>query len=152
MTLTEELTQYKTIFLDTAPIIYYIEAHPQFGPLAKEVVTAFVSGTLTAFSSVITLVEVLPKPVEANNTALTDQFTAFLKQGKNISLIEISESIGERAGRLRGTHPAIKGMDAIQLAVALEIGAEAFITNDRQLKQVTEISIIVLEDYLPKGS
>ena len=55
MTLSEELTRLETIFFDTAPIIYYIEAHPRFGPLAKESVQAFQAGVLTAYSSVITL-------------------------------------------------------------------------------------------------
>jgi len=41
MTLSHELRQINTIFIDTAPIIYYIEAHPHFGPLIKEVVNAF---------------------------------------------------------------------------------------------------------------
>jgi hypothetical protein len=36
MTLDDELGQIDTIFLDTAPIIYYIEANPIFGPLAKK--------------------------------------------------------------------------------------------------------------------
>jgi hypothetical protein len=86
MTLSEELEQLNSIFIDTAPIIYYIEAHPLFGPLAKEVVHAFQSGNLIAFSSVITLVEVLPKPIETGNSQLADKFTAFLKRGKHISL------------------------------------------------------------------
>ena len=60
MTLTEKLTKHSIIFIDTAPIIYYIEAHPQFGALTKNVVDAFQAGTLIAFSSVITLAEVLP--------------------------------------------------------------------------------------------
>lgn len=64
MSFSEELAQINTIFIDTSPIIYYIEAHPQFGPLAKEVVSAFHSGDMSAFSSVITLTEVLPKPIE----------------------------------------------------------------------------------------
>ena len=33
MTLSEELTKLSSVFFDTAPIIYYVEAHPQFGPL-----------------------------------------------------------------------------------------------------------------------
>ena len=49
MTLSEELNRINSIFIDTAPIIYYIEAHPQFGPLAKEVVSAFQSGNLSAY-------------------------------------------------------------------------------------------------------
>ena len=64
MTLSEELFRINSIFIDTAPIIYYIEAHPKYGPLAKEVVIAFQSGNLNAYSSVITLAEVLPKPIE----------------------------------------------------------------------------------------
>ena len=55
MIISDELAQISTIFIDTAPVIYYIEAHPKFGPLAKEVVTAFHAGNLNAFSSVITL-------------------------------------------------------------------------------------------------
>ena len=31
MSLSDEVTKINTIFIDTAPIIYYIEAHPQFG-------------------------------------------------------------------------------------------------------------------------
>ncbi len=42
MSLSDELShQIDTVFIDTAPIIYYIEAHPEFGPLAKTIVNAF---------------------------------------------------------------------------------------------------------------
>lgn len=59
MTLSDELARINTIFIDTAPIIYYIEAHSQFGPLVKEVIDFLQSGQLSTFSSVITLTEVL---------------------------------------------------------------------------------------------
>ena len=52
MTLSEELNQISSIFIDTAPVIYYIEAHPQFGPLVQDVVGYIQSGKLNAFSSV----------------------------------------------------------------------------------------------------
>jgi predicted nucleic acid-binding protein len=148
MTLSDELKQVQTIFLDTAPIIYYIEAHPQFGPLAKEIVNSFQSGSLTAFSSVITLVEVLPKPVQTGNDKLVKKFSEFLRAGKNISLLDISTDIAESAGRLRGRYTSLKAMDAIQIAVSINVGADAFITNDVRLKQITELKTIVLNDYL----
>jgi predicted nucleic acid-binding protein len=91
VTLSEELIRIKSIFIDTAPIIYYMEAHPQFGPLAREVVSAFQSGDLSAYSSVITLAEVLPKPVGRGDEKLARQFAGFLKHGRNLTLIEISE-------------------------------------------------------------
>ena len=74
MTLSDELARVRSVFIDTAPVIYYIEAHPLYGPLVQDIVAAFQSGRLSAFSSVITLVEVLPKPIEAGNEALAKQY------------------------------------------------------------------------------
>jgi len=148
VTLSEELARISSIFVDTAPVIYYIEAHPQFGPLAKEAVTAFQSGTLNAFSSVITLTEVLPKPIEQGDEKLARKFAEFLKHGKNLTVIEISEGIAEAAGKLRGRYTFLKSIDAIQISAAIDAGADAFLTNDRKLKQIEEIKVLVLAEYL----
>jgi predicted nucleic acid-binding protein len=148
VTLSEELNRINSIFIDTAPIIYYIEAHPQFGPLAKEVVSAFQSGNLNVYSSVIILAEVLPKPIERGDEKLARKFAEFLKHGRNLTMIEISEGTAETAGRLRGRFPFLKTVDAIQLAGALEVGAEAFLTNDMKLQQFNELKVLVLKDYL----
>ncbi|PKP58748.1 MAG: hypothetical protein CVT88_06795 [Candidatus Altiarchaeales archaeon HGW-Altiarchaeales-1] len=146
--LSEDLEQIKTIFFDTAPIIYYIEANPIFGHLAKEVMDKVQSGELIAFSSVITLTEVLPKPINMGKKDLADRFVKFLKNGKNFNLMEISVNIGEKAGRLRGKYPALRSMDAIQISAALNAKADIFLTNDNKLKQIKEIKVIVLKDYL----
>ncbi len=148
MTFADELSQFNAIFIDTAPIIYYIEAHPEFGPLTKEIVDSFQTGRLSAFSSVITLTEVLPKPIEAKDESLARKFAEFLRYGKNLELIEISANIAERAGKLRGLYPDLKAIDAIQISAAIDIGADAFVTNDKKLKQIKELKVIVLKDYL----
>jgi predicted nucleic acid-binding protein len=148
VTLSEELIRVNSIFVDTAPIIYYIEAHPQFGPLTKEVVSAFQSGGLNAYCSVITLAEVLPKPVEKGDEKLVRKFAEFLKHGRNLTMIEISEGTAEAAGRLRGRYSFLKTVDAKQLATALDLGAEAFLTNDGRLGKFKELKVLVLKDYL----
>lgn len=148
MTLSEELARISSIFIDTAPIIYYIGAHPQFGPLSKDVVSAFQSGDLNAYSSVITLTEVLPKPIETGDEKLARKFADFLRQGEHLTMIEISEGIAEAAGKLRGHYPFLKTVDAIQVAAALDIGADAFLTNDVKLSQIRELKVLVLKDYL----
>lgn len=102
---------------------YYIEAHPVFGPLCKQVVNAFQEGNKRAFSSVITLTEVLPKPIESSDEKLARKFADFLKRGKNLTMVEISESIAESAGKLRGHYPFLKTVDAIQIATSLDVGA-----------------------------
>jgi predicted nucleic acid-binding protein len=148
MDLAQYLKSISSLFLDTAPIIYYIEAHPQYGPLVSEVVREFQSGRLAAYSSVVTLVEVLPKPIAMGNESLSDDFSNFLLAGRNITTLEISSDIARRAGKLRGRYGFLKSMDAIQIAASTEVNADAFLTNDVQLKKVTEISALVLKDFL----
>ena len=140
MTIAGELNRVSSLFIDTAPIIYYIEAHPQFGPLAKEVFDSFLSGRITAYSSVLTLTEVLPKPIESGDVKLARKFSEFLEHGKNLNLVEITAAIAKQAGVLRGHYPVLRALDA---------GADAFITNDKKLKRMKEINVLVLSDYLP---
>ncbi len=145
MTLAGELSHVSSLFIDTAPIIYYIEAHPQFGPLAKEVFDSFLSGRITAYSSVLTLTEVLPKPIESGDEKLARKFSEFLEHGKNFNLVEITAAIAKQAGG----YPELRALDAVQIATALDTGADAFITNDKKLKRMKEIKVLVLSDYLP---
>jgi predicted nucleic acid-binding protein len=148
MILSEALGEIKTIFLDTAPVIYFIEAHHQFGPLVKQVVELMNENRIQAFTSVLTLSEVLPKPVETGNDELVEKFKTYLKNGPNLTLLPIGEAIGETAGVLRGKYPYLKTVDAVQIAVALDAEADAFLTNDKKLSGIKEIKIIVLSDYL----
>ena len=148
MILSEALGEIKTIFLDTAPVIYFIEAHHQFGPLVKQVVELMNENRIQAFTSVLTLSEVLPKPVETGNDELVEKFKTYLKNGPNLTLLPIGEAIGETAGVLRGKYPYLKTVDAVQIAAALDAEADAFLTNDKKLSGIKEIKIIVLSEYL----
>jgi predicted nucleic acid-binding protein len=148
MILSEALGEIKTIFLDTAPVIYFIEAHHQFGPLVRQVIELMNENRIQAFTSVLTLSEVLPKPVETGNDELAEKFKTYLKNGPNLTLLPITETIGESAGVLRGKYPHLKTVDAVQIATALDAEADAFLTNDKKLSGIKEIKILVLNDYL----
>ena len=148
MNFSETLEEIKTIFLDTAPVIYFIEAHEQFGPLVKQVVECMNENRIQAFTSVLTLSEVLPKPVETGNDKLAEKFRTYLKNGPNLTILPITETIGESAGILRGKYSHLKTVDAVQIATALEAEADAFLTNDKKLTGIKEIKILVLSNYL----
>ena len=76
------------------------------------------------------------------------KFSDFLKAGRNISLLGISSDIAELAGKLRGRYTSLRALDAIQIAVSINVKTDAFITNDVKLKQIEESKVIVLKDYL----
>ena len=146
--ISEQLDKLESIFIDTAPIIYFIEAHPVYGKLVKTIVEYFQTQKIIAYSSVITITEVLPKPINSNKIELAQEFFNFLKHGQNFTILDINAAIAERAVMLRGKYTFLKGLDAIQLAASLFLNADAFITNDKKLKAVEEANILILDDFI----
>ena len=148
MTPQEELDSIRSIFIDTAPVIYFIEGHPTYGPISKKILEHFVNRNIQPFSSVLTLTEVLVKPVQAQNLDLARSFSDFIRSDFNFKLIDVNETIAEIAGYLRGNQQFLKTIDALQIASAIHMGAEVFLTNDEKLRRVSGIKMMFLKDYL----
>lgn len=137
----------KTIYLDTAPIIYYIEASPLFGPPMKELIDLYRQGAFSLCTSVLTITETIPKPFSAGDRELQQKFLSFFRNRQNMTLFPVSESIAVCAGELRGLYPSLRTMDALQIATAIDTQADLFVTNDAKLKQIKEVSILLLSDH-----
>ena len=148
MSLSEEISRVGSLFIDTSIVIYLLEAHAQFGPLARQVVDAYQSGSVSGYTSVVTLTETITKPAALGDQAYVQRCLEFLEQDPGLVLLDITARVAERAGRLRGKYPKLKTADAMQLAAAILVGAEAFVTNDVGLKRVDDVRVIVLRDYL----
>lgn len=124
--------------VDTAPFIYVLESHPQFADLFAGLFAAAAAGELTIALSTITLAEVLTGPFKAGHTALAKRYEKALSQYR---VIPVSTPIAALAAQLRAQY-RLKLPDALQLATALDIGAAAFVTHDRDFSQVTGVVIL----------
>lgn len=63
-------------------------------------------------------------------------------------VVSIDKGIAKRAAFMRAKYKSLKSMDAIQLASALTFGCTDFLTNDKQLKQISEIKVrLTSENY-----
>lgn len=134
--------------LDTAPVIYLLEAHSRYGPLALRLYNRRIDpGVNRAVTSVVTLAEVLVKPFREHRPDLIERYRSFLTDAPNLLLVPVSESVAERAAELRSRYRILLP-DALQLATALEHGASHFITNDARLRQVGELRVLVLSDFV----
>lgn len=148
MGIKRAIRKHRRIMFDTAPIIYFIEEHKNFGGITEEILGLIRENReYYAFSSVITLAEVLAQPLRKSNKQLVEKYRQFLLNASNFTLYSIDPIIAEKAAELRAKYE-IRMPDAMQLAVAIENGATLFITNDKDLKKVEEIEVLVLEDYL----
>lgn len=144
--LLDALSGVRRLAVDTAPFIYLVEGHPQFGPQVRSVVEHAESAGLVLVSSVLTLTEVLTLPFDKGATDLADAYKALLLHTPYLRIEPIGPQVAERAAQLRARY-RLETPDAIQLAVAQEAGCEAFLTNDRQLRRVDTLAVLVLSDF-----
>lgn len=145
--LLKMLKNINTIAIDTSPFIYYIEEHKDYTETIDPLFKQISLGRITAYTSLITLIEVLTKPMEEKDKKLIDKYESLLANSDNLILADIDRNVAVESARLRAKY-SIKTPDAIQLTVGLINGAKAFITNDATLKKVKGIKVIVLDDVI----
>lgn len=139
----------KSVFLDTAPLIYYIEENPKYASVLNKVFLNNSKGEFVFLTSVVTLLEVLVQPMRQNEMRLAEQYQDILCNSPSLHIFDLSVEIATEAARLRGKY-GLKTPDAIQVATALFGSADYFLTNDIRLKAIKEIEIVILDDLLKR--
>lgn len=130
-----------TVVVDTAPFIYILQSHPRFADRFVGLFEAAAAGKLTIALSTITLAEILTGPLKAGQTALAKRYE---KAVSAYTLVSVTPAIAALAAQLRVRY-RLKLPDAIQLATALDTGAAAFVTHDRDFSLVTGMEILTGE-------
>lgn len=132
--------------LDTSVFIYHIEAFSPFSGAASQVLQ-HVGHAATGITSVLTLTELLVKPLQSGRRGLAARFEALVRVTPNLILADVDVGIARQAAVLRARY-RLRTADAIQVAACLAHGATAFVTNDIRLRRIDELDVIVLVDYV----
>ena len=138
--------QGKTVGLDTAPLIYFIEENSAYIETVRFFFEAMDRGDFLVVTSTVTLLEVLVHPFRSNNRKLAAEYRDILLNSK-LTILEVSTSIAEQAAQLRAAQN-IRTPDAIQVSAALSAGASHFLTNDIRLPEIPSIQIFSLDALL----
>jgi predicted nucleic acid-binding protein len=144
MIVSEALKGVRTI-CDTAPLIYYVEQHPTYFELTKTIFERANQGELDIITSTLTLAEVLTKPIQAKNTYLQREYRDLLLNTAHVTTIDLDAVIASQAAQVRAQYN-LRMPDAIQVATGLHMSCDAFLTNDKGLKRVTQMAILLLDD------
>lgn len=139
------------IALDTAPIVYYLEANAEFGPIIRPVLDAVIRGEIQAVVSSLIVTELLVHPLRANNTELLARYEELLEGTPSLTVRDLTTPIAKTAAVLRAAYN-LKTPDAIHLATALEADVEVFMTNDAALKRVFEVKVLTIQDLMDGDS
>jgi predicted nucleic acid-binding protein len=146
VSIAEHLQGVSKLFLDTAPIIYFVERNPQYLPYVRVVFEHIRDSLLTAVTSPVTLAECLVRPYRLGQTELQQEFIDLMTGIEGIEFVGIDQTLALQAAQIRARYN-LQLPDAFQIAVALAAGCEAFLTNDVIFRRVTELQVLVLDDF-----
>ncbi len=145
MTVDDALQGGTKLGLDTAPFIYLVENNPAYVAVVEKIFRRIDAGAVQGFSSIITLAEVLIHPKQLGDAALETQYRNILLSGRNFTLLSLDTLLADASADLRARY-RLRLADSLQIAATLSAGCEAFLTNDRGLKRVTELRILVVDE------
>ncbi|CAN1211676.1 Ribonuclease VapC [Tumidithrix helvetica PCC 7403] len=132
------------LFLDTAPVIYFVEANPKYLQIVESIFDRIENG-LTAITSPVTLAECLVIPYRLGLMQLQQDFTDLIVDTNNITFTSIDEACAKSAADIRARYN-LSLPDALQISVAIGTGCDTFLTNDVKLKRVTELRVLVIDE------
>jgi predicted nucleic acid-binding protein len=130
------------LFLDTNVVIYAVENPPVLGPKANARLLAARTASDEFMISDLVRMEALVGPLKYGNTTLEADYRQFFA-APGMTVVAITAAVCDRAARIRATHN-IKPMDALQLAAAVEHGANVFLTADARLSSFTDVTVEIL--------
>jgi predicted nucleic acid-binding protein len=111
------------------------------------VLRAMADGQFAGVTSILTLLGVAIKPLRLGRPEVADAYEALLADVANLAIVNL-DARGARIGaELRATY-GLRPPDSLQIAACLAHGAGAFVTNDRRLRRVREIDVVVLDDFV----
>lgn len=137
------MIEFKKIFLNTSPVVYYLEHNELYYLNMKKFWREYEEWDYV--TSAITVTEYLTYPYQQNNLQLINAFYAFVN-GMDIEIKSIDRAIADKAAQIRAEYKGFKSMDALQLATACLSGCDLFLTNDKQLRQFKEIKCITVDE------
>ena len=129
------------VTVDTAPIIYLLEGHPEFSEQFVPFFEQVEVGEFLAVVSPITVAEVVAGPLKHGNEILADRYYKALTSSSHWQVQELSAEVSFMAARIRVRY-GLKLPDAIQIATAIHTKSMALLTHDRDFSAVDEILIL----------
>ena len=141
------MTEFNRVFLDTAPLIYFLDDDANFGKKTKSILEEILSTGKTLVSSVITFEEYLIYPYRSGNQEKVNVFFEF-SEACGVDLIPISLEIAKLAAKIKAEYKDFKTMDSLQLATAVHTGCDLFLTNDKQLRRFDGLFCTTVEDWI----
>lgn len=124
----------KSLYIDTNILIYLLERHEPYSTKVADILDAYTKIGNVLVTSAITVTEFLAGTVSSN--------LATMRKVPKLRFAPLDEALAEEAALLQ-RKTKIQIGDAIHLATAIQLQAEYFFTNDKQLAKTVQAYLSV---------
>lgn len=143
-----DILRYTPVGLDSMCFIYQFADDPTYAPLTHHLFTFMEQKKISTVTSIISVIESTVLPEKVGDQLLLSEYEKIFLNLPGLTVVSVDWPVGRLAAKLRAKYPKVRVPDAVQLSASLFKGCRAFVTNDEQLKQVSEIKMFVLKEYL----
>ena len=126
------------VLVDSAPIIYVLDQDAKFASRFQPLFERQSAGAIQFAVTTMTIAEVMTGPLGAGDEALAKRYRAVLESWQ---VVNLTADIAESAARFRAKLK-LKLPDAIQVASALAVNADALVTHDRDFSRVKTLKVL----------
>jgi len=134
-------------YIDTNLWVYALEGYPQYKLFLTALFGEIDAGNLYGVTSELTLAELLVKPFLDKKPATQRAYQHALQSAINLQVVPISRQILVESARLRA-ETSLKLPDAIHVATALHTHCDTFLTNDKRIRSVRNLTIIQISQFV----
>ena len=140
----EDLPANAVVLIDTAPIVYVLEGHPQLAQRFRPIFEAKEAGALQLAITTVTITEVMTGPAQSlfftrdrddDRSNYNELAARYREVFSSWRVISVDYDIACQAARLRAIY-RLRLPDAVEVASALAINADALVTHDRDFTRL----------------
>lgn len=140
----------KNIYLDANIFIYLLEGYADFMRPLGQIFDFIDSGKLKAYTSELTIAEVLIKPIVDDNKSLQQVYKDTLQSSNNLGVVPVGKDVLIAAAQLRAkslkNNNNIRLPDAIHAATANICECSTFLTNDQKLQSLSNTNVLLMSE------
>ena len=136
------------VALDTMVFVYHLANHPRYAALTTMVLEAVETGQLAGMTTTITLAEILTAPAKVGDRQAAQDYELYLTRFPNLQIAPLDIALARETALVLGA-TGLRTPDAIQVAAARLVNADAIITNDRRwVGRVDRPAVVVLDEFV----
>ena len=150
--LRETLTEAGVIHIDASVLALHLTGDRRYLPLTRGILTGMADGAFEGRTSSMSLYQLLVEPFRRGRDGQAEMILACLSAFPGLEIVPVTASLAGQAAQVRAQ---IGGTveRAVQIATALEMDAEVFVTQRSTLRRIAGMSVEQLESYIsPEGT